>query len=114
MAFYWSEQQWRHELEQAGFGNVEITPHLERSVIQRWETIANLTSGLLYKLHGGKQPMEIQRKYGMRKQGQRTPRMLTSVIASAIAFRSRRTWPMPWRSGYVRPACCSVRRGTQC
>lgn len=88
--YYWNDSTWEKNLNEAGFSNVEVFPFLERSIIQRWEWLANSTSGWLYKLHGGKmRPIEIQRKHGMRKSERKTPQILVDPIARFLSVNVR-------------------------
>lgn len=71
---YWSEAQWRASLDAAGLSLVSAVPYLDRAETRRWETCARFTSGLLYALCGGRQqPIQIQRRLGMRRHGLRMP-----------------------------------------
>jgi SAM-dependent methyltransferase len=74
---YWSQERWRATLDAAGLSLVSAVPYLDRAETQLWETCARFTSGLLYKLFGRRQqPIQIQRKLGMRRHGVRLPQPL--------------------------------------
>jgi SAM-dependent methyltransferase len=64
---YWDEQQWRRALSAAGFTDVESSSYLGTAEAHRWETISNLTAGVLYELMGHRPPIEIQRSFGLRR-----------------------------------------------
>lgn len=90
LAFLWTDVEWASRLQEAGFDSVEITPCLERSVVRRWESLANWTSGLLWKIgRGQRSPLEIQRGLGMRGPGLSTPRPLATALARALSWRLR-------------------------
>ena len=88
--YYWEDATWSAELRAAGFQRIEVVPFLERSVVQRFEKLANATSGVLYKLFGGQdQPIEIQRKLGMRRSGQQMLRFAAAPMARVLAAALR-------------------------
>jgi hypothetical protein len=83
---YWSVSDWSRALEMAGMRLVEATPILARGEMRRWETISRMTAGVLQAVSGGRRPLDIQRSYGMRKQGQRMPGALAGVLAQTLAL----------------------------
>jgi SAM-dependent methyltransferase len=85
---YWSEQQWRDELDRVGLRLVTAEPYLTRSETRRWELISALTAGVLHRILR-KHPISIQRQMGMRR-GQRMPRRLASALAGVLAAGSGR------------------------
>lgn len=83
-AYYWDDARWTEELKRAGFARVAVTPCVDQSAIRRFEAVANATSGLLYKLQGGKRrPIEIQRQLGMRRV-RRVPRAFAALVAGVL------------------------------
>lgn len=74
---YWGADTWRSALALAGLSLTVAEPYLDRAETRRWETCSRFTGGLLYALFGGKrQPIEIQRKLGMRGTSLTLPRPL--------------------------------------
>jgi SAM-dependent methyltransferase len=83
-AYYWSDARWTEELRDAGFSSVRVTPCFHDAAVRRFETVANTTSGLLYKLQGGRRrPIEIQRQLGLRS-GARAPRLVAELAARVL------------------------------
>ena len=79
---YWSEDDWRTALDRSGLSVVAAKPYLSKTETQRWETCSRLTGGLLYSLFGrSQQPIEIQRRLGMRRKGMRLPMPLARIAA---------------------------------
>ena len=83
---YWSVSDWQRALETAGMRLVEATPILARGEMRRWETISRVTAGVLAAVTGGKRPLDIQRSYGMRRQGQRMPGPIAGVLAQTLTL----------------------------
>lgn len=83
---YWSRDTWANELAQVGLSLKFASPYLDRAETQRWETCSRFTGGLLYALfRGRKQPIQIQRKLGMRTQSRSLPRPLAMLGARLLA-----------------------------
>jgi SAM-dependent methyltransferase len=83
---YWNEKKWRTILGENGLTLVAAIPYLDRTETRRWETCSRLTGGLLYKLFGSaKQPIEIQRRLGMRRRGLRMPLSLAKAGARLLS-----------------------------
>ena len=77
---YWGRDDWRKNLHAAGLSPAHEHEFLTRLQVQRWEHIASLTSGFLYRLSGRrKQPIDIQRRIGIRSHRTRLPRTLASL-----------------------------------
>jgi SAM-dependent methyltransferase len=88
--YYWQDSQWQDELKNAGFPNCVIIPCFERSAVQRFETIANATSGLIYKLYGGRhRPIELQRKLRIRNNNHKCPALWASTVKNLLSARLR-------------------------
>lgn len=84
---YWDEVRWRTELKLHGMALSAARPYLNRSEVRRWETVSNLTAGVLFALFGGrKHPIEIQRKLGLRRSGQRLPGWLAAPLSRLLAL----------------------------
>jgi SAM-dependent methyltransferase len=82
--YYWSDARWTEELARAGFSRVSVTPCVGRAAMRRFESVANATSGLLYKLFGGRRrPIEIQRRLGVRGV-RRIPRFMAAALAAVL------------------------------
>jgi ubiquinone/menaquinone biosynthesis C-methylase UbiE len=82
---YWSSEEWVQHLEKAGLRITRQREYLSAHQVRRWERIASLTSGVLYKFgKKRKQPIEIQRQLGIRKSSIRMPRFLASACASIL------------------------------
>jgi ubiquinone/menaquinone biosynthesis C-methylase UbiE len=80
---YWSIEDWRKNLAINNLEIEQVNEYLSQSEVQRWETIARFTSGILYVLFGKKKhPIEIQRTLGLRKAETRLPSFLASLLAS--------------------------------
>lgn len=83
--YYWSDTEWTAALRAAGFARVELRPYFERRLVQRWEWITNHTSGILYKLGGGRaRPIEIQRKLGLRRPSPRGAGLLRPLLTTYL------------------------------
>ena len=87
---YWDVSQWSEHLQKAGLTQVHEHAYLSMSQMQRWESIARNTSGILYRLfRRKKQPIEIQRLLHLRNLRMRFPRFLASLIASGLDLDNR-------------------------
>jgi SAM-dependent methyltransferase len=83
--YYWSDAVWQERLHEAGFARVEIKAYLNEAAVARFESIANHTSGVLFKLFAGKKrPIEIQRTLGLRKDNQALPVWAARAVAAAL------------------------------
>lgn len=80
---YWSADGWRDALAAAGFAAVDMSSYLSAPEVQRWETVSNLTAGLLHEVLGRRPPIEIQRSFGLRR-AQRMPRPLARLLARVL------------------------------
>jgi SAM-dependent methyltransferase len=86
---YWSPEEWCENLRVAGLRPLHQHEYLTKPQVQRWERIAFMTSGILYRISGRqKQPIEIQRRIGIRTLKMRFPRGLASLSASILDFGS--------------------------
>ncbi|MEG3163828.1 class I SAM-dependent methyltransferase [Sphingomonas sp. PB2P19] len=78
----WHEMCGRHGL------TVETTDgYLDYPETRRWETLSNMTGGLLHTLAGGKdRPIELQRKLKVRQlqNTMRIPRPIASAVANVV------------------------------
>lgn len=84
---YWSSAQWRAALTAAGMELLETRPYLSPRETRRWELLSRLTGGLLYSFTAGRrQPIEMQRRLGLR--GRRLPRPLAALLARFLAPRA--------------------------
>ena len=79
---YWSRAEWEEHLGRCGLTVTTCTDYLTPAQTRRWQRLSAFTGGLLYRLYGGKrQPIEIQRRLGMR----RVRPGLLGAIAAAFA-----------------------------
>ena len=85
---YWTEEHWQQSLRAAGFGDVQFSSYFSAPEVQRWETISNLTAGVLYELLGHRTPIEIQRSLGLRRSAA-MPQWLGSLLAPVLSLRAR-------------------------
>jgi len=82
---YWDASVWSEHLASSGLNQIHEHEFLTSPQVRRWESIARNTSGLLYSLSGRKkQPIEIQRKLGVRTIQMQLPRFLADLAASAL------------------------------
>jgi len=82
---YWDASQWTEYLQKVGLTKTHDHEYLSPAQVQRWESIARNTSGILYRLFGRKkQPIEIQRQMNIRKSSIRLPRLMASWSARAL------------------------------
>ncbi len=64
---YFSIEQCAAWMEEAGLRLDESIPYFSRKVTRRWEFVARITSGILYRIAGmRRQPIEIQHKLKLR------------------------------------------------
>lgn len=81
---YPSVDDWRTMLDAAGFEFVSARGYLTAAQVRRWERWTNCTGGLLYRLQGAKErPIEIQRKFGMRRAMPKPLKLLAGPLAWA-------------------------------
>ena len=95
---YWTRDQWESELAHHGMHVVTTSPYLTMAQVRRWESMSRITAGVLYGLAGRRsRPIEIQRRLGMRRAGQRMPlvfaRALATVLSAGLNGRSTGTSP---------------------
>jgi SAM-dependent methyltransferase len=82
---YWSEEQWREELNRAGLRLESASGYMLKKQMQRWETWSNWTGGLLYRLWGRKKkPIAIQRTLRMRRGLPRFMNFLAPLLANLV------------------------------
>jgi SAM-dependent methyltransferase len=83
---YWDRQQWEAALNRSGMVIEWLSGYLSVAEVRRWESISRLTAGVLYGVgRGGAQPIEIQRRLGMRKSGRRMPAVVAAAVAAAMS-----------------------------
>lgn len=71
---YWSHDTWSEHLQAANMKIIISEPYLNQAQVQCWETLSRFTAGLFFTLFGKqRQPIEIQRKLGMRRHNLRLP-----------------------------------------
>jgi SAM-dependent methyltransferase len=85
--YYLNVEGWRELLGSCGL-RLDVThPYLTTAEVQRWETLARFTSGLLFHLFGkNRHPIEIQRSLGMRGGKTRLARPLAAMIARLLSI----------------------------
>ena len=82
---YWSEEGWSKALAGAGMSVIAAKPYLSTAETQRWENCSRLTGGVLYAVFGRKQqPIEIQRRLGMRRSSVQLPMPLSRLAARIL------------------------------
>jgi SAM-dependent methyltransferase len=92
--YYWDEERWRRALRTAGFDQLEFSSYLSAPEVQRWETLSNLTAGVLYELFRHRPPIEIQRSLGMRR-SRSMPQGVARVAAALLSAGVRTTTSGP-------------------
>ena len=88
---YWGIADWSEHLGSRGLNIIHHHGYLNRDQLRRWELIARLTSGILYKLtRKRKQPIELQRRLGIRNSALTLPRVIAKSVAAVldVGFRS--------------------------
>ena len=86
---YWNLTQWRDSLNRADLMLTYSHEYLTEAQVQRWDSIARYTSGVLLRFsRGKKRPIEIQRSLGIRSARFRLPRVLASGAASLMQVGS--------------------------
>lgn len=85
---YWGPDEWEKALAPHDMRVVDATAYLNSAQVQRWESISRFTAGVLYGIGGGRrQPIEIQRRLGMRKPGRKMPAGLARSLAVVLGAR---------------------------
>lgn len=65
---YWTKDEWRQHLAQAGIDMEFVHDYLSLAVVRRWEFLSRITGGFLYQLVGRKRlPIALQRNLGLRR-----------------------------------------------
>jgi SAM-dependent methyltransferase len=91
---YWDASEWREHLRPAGLELVHQHGYLSDVEVQRWESLARYTSGILYGfVRGKKQPIEIQRTLGVRSTRFHLPRSIAWMAARLIGTTTRPDGP---------------------
>jgi len=84
---YWDLSDWESALIVNGMQIVTVVSYLNEAQVRRWESMARVTAGLLYTLGGRRQqPIEIQRRLGLRKPGRRMPMPLARSLAGLVGL----------------------------
>lgn len=84
---YWGKADWNAALRPHGLRVIETSEYLTQAEVRRWESISRMTAGVLYALARRKmQPIEIQRRLGMRKPGTRMFSPLARSIAALVSI----------------------------
>ncbi|HEX4928023.1 MAG TPA: class I SAM-dependent methyltransferase [Burkholderiales bacterium] len=87
---YWSEEQWAACLQRHAMEIVTALRYLTRREVQRWETLSRFTAGILYTLVGERlQPIEIQRRLGVRRRRLRLPQRAARLAGRVISVGVR-------------------------
>lgn len=83
---YWSVEEWESALRRHGMQVAESSAYLTEAEVRRWESISRATAGILYGLARRRpQPIEIQRRLGMRQAGQRMPFAFARPLAAVLS-----------------------------
>ncbi len=83
---YWNREQWESALGRYGMDVMTTSSYLTAEEVRRWESISRITAGVLYGLAGRRsRPIEIQRRLGMRKAGQRMPLVFARPLATVLS-----------------------------
>jgi SAM-dependent methyltransferase len=83
---YWDLTGWRSALAVNGMSVMSAVSYLDAAQVRRWESMARVTAGVLYTLGGRRrQPIEIQRRLGLRKAGRHMPMPLARTLAGLVA-----------------------------
>lgn len=86
--YYWSQEEWCDRLAEVGLKPCEIIPYLTPREVRRWETISNLTAGVLYRSRfGTKKPLELL--YALRLRRQRYPRFVQRMASGFLRLITR-------------------------
>lgn len=82
---YWDLSDWESALIVNGMQIVTVVSYFNEAQVRRWESMARVTAGVLYTLGGRRQqPIEIQRRLGLRKPGRRMPMPLARSLAGLV------------------------------
>ena len=84
---YLSPSDWHALCGRHGLTVDATDGYLDGAETRRWETLSNMTGGLLYKLAGGRErPIELQRRLKVRQlqNGMRMPRPIASALAHVV------------------------------
>jgi SAM-dependent methyltransferase len=93
---YWTLAKWRSALAVNRMQVVSSISYLDTNEVRRWESMARVTAGVLYTLGGRRrQPIEIQRRLGLRKPGRRMPMPLARSLAGFVALGLKRAAAPP-------------------
>jgi SAM-dependent methyltransferase len=83
---YWSIDLWEQELGRRGLMVSDRVEYLTAKEARRWENISRLTAGILYLVfRRRRQPIEIQRRLGLRKSMSSFPNALAGVASRTLA-----------------------------
>jgi SAM-dependent methyltransferase len=83
---YWDLTEWGSALAVNGMSVMSAVSYFDAAQVRRWESMARVTAGVLYTLGGRRrQPIEIQRRLGLRKAGRRMPMPLARTLAGLVA-----------------------------
>lgn len=89
---YWTAEEWRQRLSDAGLNLTAAHEYLPLTVVRRWELISRLTGGLLYCLAGKKtSPIRIQRKLNLRRKSKMpysVARAISQILCLGLDIRS--------------------------
>jgi SAM-dependent methyltransferase len=84
---YWSTSEWDAHLQPHQMSIQRATFYQTAAEVQRWETIARYTSGILYALmRHRKQPIEIQRSLGVRKPSAKMPWLFANILSHILSL----------------------------
>jgi SAM-dependent methyltransferase len=76
---YWSVDEWRVALANAGLTLERTLPYLAASEAHRWETISNLTGGILSRL-AGTTPLAVERRLRLGPLAARGSRLAANLL----------------------------------
>lgn len=83
--YYWGRDRWQESLLLNGLVVSSMTPYLDRKEVRRWEICSRWTAGVLYRLLGSRQqPIDIQRRLGLRRSGARMPMWLARIFSPVL------------------------------
>ena len=102
---YLSASDWHALCGRHGLTVDATDGYLDYPETRRWETLSNMTGGLLHTLAGGKdRPIELQRKLKVRQlqNRMRIPRPIASAVAHIVRMR------MAEEPGQTRQSCLLV------
>lgn len=106
---YWDIGDWQRLLSVHGFSLEHSSEYLRPKELRLWETISNLTSGILFRLKGSVvRPIEIQRSLGVRRLVLPTWISFLATILQAWIQLRLRTLNVSSDSKNVRGACLLI------